>query len=136
MNPISPLTKPLAAYSHTRRVGSLVFVAGQGCRDPQTGSYLGLTTNPDGTVASYDIKVQAQGVLANIERAIGQHGLNRSHIIDVQVFLTNMKDFDGMNTIWNSFFGDVSTPPTRTTVAVLALPGSNFIEMKAVAAQP
>jgi len=132
---MSQLTKPLASYVHTRRAGGLIFVAGQGCRDPQTNTYTGLTMNPDGTVASYDIRAQALGVLTNIERALQAEGADRSHIIDVNVFLTDMKDFQAMNEIWNKFF-EGHSGPTRTTVAVRQLPGLNFIEMKAVAITP
>lgn len=132
---MSQLTQPLAAYVHTRRAGGLIFVAGQGCRDPQTNNYVGLTMAPDGKVASYDIKAQARGVLTNIERALQAEGCNRSHIVDVNVFLTDMKDFQAMNEVWNEFFKD-QAPPTRTTVAVKQLPGLNFVEMKAVAAAP
>lgn len=129
------LTKPLASYVHTRRVGSVIFVAGQGCRDPQTNGYVGLTLNPDGSVASYDIRAQALGVLTNIERALKAEGCDRSDIVDVNVFLTDMKDFDAMNEVWNKFFEGQGTP-TRTTVAVKQLPGLNFVEMKAIAAAP
>lgn len=129
------LTKPLASYVHTRRVGSLIFVAGQGCRDPQTNGYVGLSLNADGSVASYDIKAQALGVLTNIERALRSEGCDRSHIVDVNVFLTDMKDFAAMNEVWNQFFEGQGTP-TRTTVAVKQLPGLNFVEMKAIAAAP
>ena len=128
-----PLTKPLASYSHTRRVGQLIFVAGQGCRDPNTNAYRGLTLATDGAVVSYDIREQARGVLENIERALRSEGLDRSAIVDVQVFLTDMKDFPGMNEVWNEFFKEVSPLPTRTTVAVKSLPGTNFVEMKTVA---
>lgn len=132
---MTQLTKPLASYVHTRRAGGLVFVAGQGCRDPLTNSYAGLTMNPDGTVASYDIRAQALGVLTNIERALKAEGCDRSHIVDVNVFLTDMRDFDAMNEVWNRFFEGQATP-TRTTVAVRQLPGLNFVEMKAIAALP
>lgn len=126
------LTRPLAAYQHIRRVGAVVFVAGQGCRDPLTNDYRGLTLGADGEVVKYDIAEQTRGVLANIERALGSIGLSRSAIVDVQVYLTDMNDFENMNGVWNEFFRGLE-PPTRTTVAVKGLPGKNFIEMKTVA---
>jgi enamine deaminase RidA (YjgF/YER057c/UK114 family) len=64
------LTKPLARYAHQREAGGLVFLAGQGCRDPQTDAYAGLTLAPDGSVLAYDARSQAAGVLANIDRAL------------------------------------------------------------------
>jgi enamine deaminase RidA (YjgF/YER057c/UK114 family) len=129
------LTQPLARYAHQREAGGLVFLAGQGCRDPETNAYAGLTLAPDGTVLAYDIRKQAAAVLANIDRALRAVGLGREHIVDVNVFLCDMRDFEGMNEVWNVFFSECD-PPTRTTVAVRALPGQNFVEMKAVAARP
>jgi 2-aminomuconate deaminase len=133
MAPSSGLTKPLARYVHVRRAGDLMFIAGQGCRDPQTDSYPGLTKDAAGNVTAHDITAQAKGVLANIERVLKSEGLDRSHLVDVTVFLTDMSEFPAMNAVWNEFFAE-TPPPTRTTVAVKALPGLNFIEMKAIAA--
>ncbi len=126
------LTKPFAAYPHTRRVGDLVFLAGQGCRDPETDSYPATEISPDGEVLSYDITAQTQGVLRNVERALKSEGLTREHLVDVTVFLTDMNDFAGMNAVWNEWFGG-GDGPTRTTVAVSKLPGHNQVEMKAIA---
>ena len=129
----TPLTQPLARYAHVRCVGSLIFVAGQGCRDPLTDQYAGLTLAPDGTILAYDIAAQTIGVLNNIERALAAIGLDRRALVDVNVFLTDMRDFAAMNKVWNDFFGDCDPPPTRTTVAVAKLPGHNFVEMKSIA---
>ncbi len=127
------LTQPLARYSHTRRVGNLVFVAGQGCRDAKTNTYRGVKYDTGGAIASYDISEQTRGVLGNIEAALQTIGLSRRNIIDIQVFLADMRDFAAMNTVWNEFFADAQIPPTRTTVQVAKLPGDNFVEMKTVA---
>lgn len=127
------LTSPLARYSHGRRVGPLLFIAGQGCRDARTNAYAGLTMDGQGQVARYDIRAQTAGVLANIEAVLRANGLDRRALVDINVFLTDMSDFGGMNEIWNEFFADVPVPPTRTTVAVKQLPGLNFVEMKATA---
>ncbi len=130
-----PLTKPLAKYVHARSVGALLFVSGQGSRDPATNLYAGVTRDAAGHVTDHDPAVQAAAVLHNIERVLKSEGLDRSALLDITVFLTSMQDFAAMNTVWNEFFASCS-PPTRTTVCVTALPGDNFIEMKAVAARP
>ncbi|MCX6108329.1 MAG: RidA family protein [Proteobacteria bacterium] len=126
------LTAPLAKYTHSRRVGSLLFIAGQGCRDPGTNSYAGVERDAHGIVVRHDIATQAAAVLHNIERVLHSHGLHRGHLVDVTVFLTDMAEFEVMNKVWNEFFREFA-PPTRTTVAVTRLPGDNFIEMKAIA---
>ena len=130
------LARPLAAYSHTRTVGSLVFIAGQGCRDPETNIWAGVEFGPDGKATRIDFEAQVRGVFRNVERALASAGLGKSDLVDIQVFLTDMNaQFQVMNHVWNEFFADVSAPPTRTTVAVRELPGLNLIEMKPIAAR-
>lgn len=130
---MTQLTRPMAQYSHARRVGDLLFVAGQGCRHPVTDTYAGVTRDAQGKVVAHDIKAQTAGVLENLERVLQANGLGRHHVVDVTVFLTDMAEFSGMNEVWNHFFAE-GTPPSRTTVAVKQLPGDNFVEMKAIAA--
>jgi len=127
------LTRPLANYSHARRVGPVLYVAGQGCRDSKTNAYAGVSFLPDGSVAHVDVAAQTRGVLDNVEAVLTSQGLSRADLVDIQVFLTDMADFARMNDVWNHFFADVPSPPTRTTVAVSALPGLNRVEMKCVA---
>jgi enamine deaminase RidA (YjgF/YER057c/UK114 family) len=127
------LAKPFADYVHTRRAGDLIFDTGQGCRDPRTDEYAGVIYDENRQVSRYDAAAQTRGVLENVERALAAEGLTRGDIVDVTVFLCDMRDFTAMNQVWNDFFRDVA-PPTRTTVAVTRLPGHNYVEMKAVAA--
>lgn len=128
------MTQPFADYPHVRKAGGLYFLAGQGCRDPLTDCSVGIEIDDEGKVVAYDIAEQTKGVLLNVERALKSVGLDRSNIVDVQVFLTTMTDFAAMNKVWNEFFSEVASP-TRTTVAVKALPGQNFVEMKVIAAE-
>lgn len=133
--PQTKLTKPLANYSHTRRVGNILFIAGQGCRNPESNIWAGVTFDSAGAVTNIDFKAQVKGVLSNIDDVLRSHGLDRNALVDVQVFLTNMTEqFATMNEVWNEFFADVKIPPTRTTVSVSGLPGLNLVEMKSVAA--
>lgn len=131
---MSELTRPFAQYVHTRRVGDLCFVAGQGCRDPLSDTYAGLEFDAQGNILRYDIRQQTSGVLRNIERALATEQLTADDIVDVTVFLKDMRDFNAMNEVWNSYWQGRLTP-TRTTVAVKDLPGHNYVEMKAIAAK-
>jgi reactive intermediate/imine deaminase len=133
MNPSQPLTKPLARYVHTRRVGDLLFVAGQGCRNPADDQCVGLRRDASGQIVGHDIAEQTRGVFANINRVLEAEGLTRADLVDITVFLKSMADFPAMNQVWNEYFAGLPTP-TRTTVAVADLPGDNFVEMKAIAA--
>ena len=131
------LTKPLASYAHCRRVGSLLFIAGQGCRNPTTNIWAGVTFDAIGELLSIDFEAQVKGVFSNLEDVLKSQGLTKHDLVDVQVFLTNMTEqFPVMNEVWNTFFENVNPLPTRTTIAVAGLPGHNLIEMKAWAQFP
>ena len=131
---IETLTKPLAAYAHTRILGDIVFLAGQGCRDPETDTWAGVTFDENGKAVHINFEEQVRGVLRNVERALTSVHLSKHHLIDVQVFLTDMKEqFPILNRVWNEFFYGLQTLPVRTTVAVKELPGLNLVEMKAIA---
>lgn len=128
------LTTPFADYPHIRKAGSLYFLAGQGCRNPETNEYAGIEFDDDGKVMTYNLVDQAKGVFQNIDNVLNSAGLSRANIVDVTVFLTTMHDFDAMNKVWDDYFKEVGSP-TRTTVAVKHLPGHNFIEMKVIASE-
>jgi reactive intermediate/imine deaminase len=132
INPESRAPKALGSYSHAVQVGQLVFVAGQGCRDAQTGIEAGITLDADGKVTAYDIEVQTEGVLKNLASVLDSAGLSLSDVIDATVFLKSMDDFDRYNKVWGKHFTS-ECPPARTTVAVADLPGRNYIEIKAIA---
>ncbi len=132
INPQGRAPKALGSYSHAVQVGSLVFVAGQGCRDAITGMEAGVTLDAEGKVIAYDIEVQTRGVLKNLATVLESAGLTLADVIDATVFLKSMDDFPKYNKIWAEHFTS-ECPPARTTVAVADLPGRNFIEIKAIA---
>ncbi|KNE65666.1 hypothetical protein AMAG_09648 [Allomyces macrogynus ATCC 38327] len=125
----------LAAYPHARRVNGLLFVSGTSSRNLD-GTHVGVVEKPDGTYER-DIKAQTRAVIKNIEAIIREstgHGLES--VVDLTVFLVDMKDYKGFNEVYNEFF-DAHTGPSRTTVAVAELPSPKLlIEIKAIAACP
>lgn len=127
--------KPLGAYSHAIKTHGLLFVAGQGSRDPDTGEEAGVKLNDHGKVISYDIEVQTDAVIRNLEVVLNEAGLTLEDLVDVTVFLADMADFGKYNRVYERYFS-FPNPPARTTVAVASLPGKNFIEIKAIAAYP
>ncbi len=126
---------PLGAYSHAVKAGGLVFLAGQGSRDAATGKEAGITRALDGSVVSYDIQVQTRAVIKNMIVVLEASGCKLTDVVDVTVFLKDMNDFAKYNSVYKEYFS-FESPPARTTVAVADLPGDNFIEIKAIAAQP
>ena len=123
---------PLGNYSHAMKAGPLLFVSGQGARDPHTGVEAGITCDADGKVTAYDIEVQTRAVIANLQTVLKAAGLTLEDVVDVSVFLADMKDFPKYNKVYSEYFS-FAGPPARTTVQAAALPGKNFIEIKAVA---
>jgi reactive intermediate/imine deaminase len=127
--------RPLGSYSHAVKAGGLVFLAGQGARDPKTGKEAGVILDNQGLVSSYEIQVQTAAVLENMIVVLEAADCAITDVVDVTVFLKDMNDFAKYNAVYSKYFC-FDNPPARTTVQVADLPGNNFIEIKAIAIQP
>jgi 2-aminomuconate deaminase len=123
--------EPAGPYSHFRRAGGLLFLAGIGPRVRGSTDVPGVTLGPDGRVASYDFELQCRQVFANVRAVLEDAGGSWNDIVDVTVFLTSMDDFGTMNRLYAEAFGD--NRPTRTTVEVTRLPTPIAIELKVIA---
>lgn len=124
----------LAHYPHARRAGDFIFVSGISSRRADN-THEGVSVGPDGAV-TLDIAAQTRAVIGNIAVILEAAGASLRDVVDVTVFLVDMKDYAGMNAVYDTFF-EAETGPTRTTVAVHQLPHPNLlIEIKAVAYQP
>lgn len=127
--------EPVGAYPHARRVGDLLFLSGVGPRKRGSRDIPGVELDPDGTVASYDIEAQCRSCFENVRAIIEDAGAQWNNIVDVLVFLTNMKDdFATYNRIYAEYFaGDGNPNPTRTTIEINALPTPIAVEVKVIA---
>lgn len=124
---------PVGAYPHARRVGNLLFLSGIGPRQRGSKTIPGVNLTSDGTIASYDIAEQCHSVFKNVQQVLEDSGASWSDLVDVTVFLTNIKaDFATYNEIYAEYFRDHQ--PCRTTVEVTALPTPIAIELKCIAA--
>jgi 2-aminomuconate deaminase len=128
--------EPVGAFPHAKRVGSLLFLSGIGPRKRGSKEIPGVTLDSKGNVKSYDIKTQCRAVFENVRLVLEDAGASWNDIVDVTVFLTNMKkDFPIYNELYAEYFaGDGKPNPTRTTVEVTALPTPIAIELKVIAA--
>jgi 2-aminomuconate deaminase len=125
-------SKPLGAYPHARRVGNLLFLSGIGPRNPKDNSIPGLELDANGDILKYDIEAECHSVFANVKAILVASESSWDNIVDVTVFLTNMKkDFPVYNKIYNEYFKDVQA--CRTTVEVKSLPTPISIELKVIA---
>jgi len=124
--------KPVGLYPHSRRVGNLLFLSGIGPRRAQDDSIPGLELDSCGNIVKYDIELECHSVFKNIKSILDDSGSSWDNIVDVTVFLTNMKDdFDAFNKIYSKYFKN--NQPARTTVEVLSLPTPIAIELKCIA---
>ena len=112
--------KPVGPYSPAMIVGNLVYVSGQSGRDPVTDR------------VAEDIEAQTEQVLANIRVILEAAGTGLSKVVRCGVFLTDMREFQRMNAVYERMFE--GHRPARTTVAVSELPGPGLkVEIDAIA---
>ncbi len=128
--------EPVGAFPHAKRVGDFLFLSGIGPRARGGKEIPGVTLDAAGNVTSYDIDKQCHAVFENVRLVLEDAGATWNDIVDVTVFLTNMKkDFPIYNKLYAEYFaGDGKPNPTRTTVEVTALPTPIAIELKVIAA--
>ncbi|MFN6963675.1 MAG: RidA family protein [Pyrinomonadaceae bacterium] len=128
----SKAPEPVGLYPHARRVGDLLFLSGVGPRERGSKAIPGVELDEAGNIVSYDIETQCRSVFKNVRDILDDAGSSWDRIVDVTVFLTNMKkDFARYNEIYAEYFAD--NQPCRTTVEVNALPTPIAIELKVIA---
>jgi len=124
--------EPVGLYPHARRVGDLLFLSGVGPRERGTKRIPGVELDENGNITSYDIETQCRSVFQNVRWILEASGSAWDKMVDVTVFLTNMKDdFPAYNKLWAEYFGD--NPPCRTTLEINCLPTPIAIELKVIA---
>ena len=124
--------EPVGLYPHARQVGNLLFLSGVGPRERGKKDIPGVTLDESGNITSYDIEAQCHSVFANVKAILEESGSSWDQLIDVTVFLTNMKDdFATYNKIYAEYFKE--NQPCRTTVEINCLPTPIAIELKCIA---
>ena len=122
---------PVGVYPHSKRVGDLLFLSGIGPRNPKDNSIPGLKLDGDIKI-SYDFEAECHSVFQNVKTVLKESGAKWEDLVDVTVFLTNMKkDFSTFNSIYNEYFKD--NKPCRTTIEINSLPTPISIELKCIA---
>jgi 2-aminomuconate deaminase len=128
----SKAPEPVGLYPHARRVGDLLFLSGVGPREKGSKKIPGVELDENGEIVSYDIETQCRSVFQNVRYILEDAGSAWENIIDVTVFLTNMKsDFAAYNKLYAEYFAD--NQPCRTTVEISSLPTPIAIELKVIA---
>ena len=124
--------EPVGLYPHAKQVGDLLFLSGIGPRERGKKDIPGVELDQNGNIISYDIGVQCHSVFKNVRTVLEDVGSSWDNLVDVTVFLTNMKDdFETYNKIYAEYFK--KNQPCRTTVEVNSLPTPIGIELKCIA---
>jgi 2-iminobutanoate/2-iminopropanoate deaminase len=108
-------------FSQAVKLGNLIFVSGQGPIDPKTHEVNG------------DIKAQTERMLENIKAILEAAGTDLLNVVNTTVFLTDLKNFEGMNEVYQKYFP--KDPPPRATVQA-GLLREMLVEMQCIAAIP
>ena len=128
----SKAPEPVGLYPHARKVGNLLFLSGVGPRERGNKKIPGVELDENGKIISYDIEKQCRSVFQNVKYILEDAGSSWEKIVDVTVYLTNMKDdFPVYNKLWAEYFKD--NLPCRTTLEINCLPTPIAIELKVIA---
>ena len=128
--------KPVGLYPHARKVGNLLFLSGVGPRvagsDNTDSMVPGLKLDHNGNFLEFDFEAQCHSVFQNIKAILEDSGSSWENLVDVTVFLVNMKrDFAVYNKVYAHYFKE--NQPCRTTVEINSLPTPIAIELKCIA---
>ncbi|HLX21171.1 MAG TPA: Rid family detoxifying hydrolase [Gaiellaceae bacterium] len=110
-----------APYSQAIRSGGFVFVSGQVALTPGAHELMGGT-----------IEEQTEQIFANLRTILEEAGSGLDRLVKTSVFLQNLDDFQGMNSVYSKHVGD--KPPARSTFEVARLPAGALVEIEAIAA--
>ncbi len=123
---------PIGLYPHARKVGNLLFLSGIGPREAGTDNIPGLEFDKFGNYKNFSFEAQCRSVFDNVRIVLEESGSSWNQLVDVTVFLTNMKrDFQIYNKLYAEYFKE--NQPCRTTVEINSLPSPICIELKCIA---
>ena len=112
---------PIGPYNQAVLINGTLYISGQVCIDPQTGS-----------LKNRDIQDEMHQVMQNLKAILSEAGMTFSNVVKTTIFITDMNQFSEINEIYGKYFsGDF---PARETVQVSALPKFVNIEISMIAA--
>ena len=114
---------PRGHYTPGIRAGDFIYVSGQGPIDPVTD-----------VLVVTDVETQTRITLENVERILQAAGAAKTDIVKVSVFLKHIDDFQAMNRVYATFFGEHK--PTRTTIESKFHKSEMLVEVDCVAYKP
>ncbi|HEY3054501.1 MAG TPA: RidA family protein [Thermoanaerobaculia bacterium] len=112
--------KAIGPYSQAIKANGLLFTSGQIALDPVSGN-----------MVSGDFAAQARRVFENLKAVLREAHTEFDHVVKANVYLTDLANFQTLNSIYGEYFGDHK--PARTTVGVSQLPRGALVEIDLVA---
>lgn len=109
-------------YSQAVRNGNTLYLSGQIGLDPVSG-----------TLVAEDIESQTRQAMDNLRAILEEAGFSLGDVVETQVFLDDLEEYDTFNEIYGSYFEE--DPPARVTVEVSRLPLDAKVEIKMTAAR-
>ncbi|TXC81449.1 Rid family detoxifying hydrolase [Luteibaculum oceani] len=106
-------------YSHAAWAGDTLLISGQ------------IALDLEGNLHTSDIKTETTRVLENVKTIIETAGLTMDHIVKCSIFLSDMDNFQSVNEVYATYFGE--NPPARECVAVKTLPKQVNVEISVIA---
>ena len=128
----SEAPEPIGHYPHAIKIGNFLFLSGIGPREQGKSQIPGVKLDKKGDIISYDIETQCHSVFNNVRTILEESGSSWENLVDITVFLTNMKvDFPIFNRLYGEYFKN--NQPCRTTIEINSLPTPIAIELKCIA---
>lgn len=113
---------PIGPYNQAVLIHGTLYISGQICIDPQTGS-----------LKNRDIQDETHQVMQNLKSILSEAGMSFNNVVKTTIFITDMNQFSEINEIYGKYFtGDF---PARETVQVSALPKFVNVEISMIAVQ-
>jgi len=112
--------KAIGPYSQAVKAGNVIYTSGQVSLDPKTGE-----------LVTADFTAQARRVFENLKAVLKAAGADFRNVTKATVFLTDLANFQTLNSIYAEYFGDHK--PARTTVQVAGLPKGAAVEIDLIA---
>ncbi len=112
--------KAIGPYSQGVKANGLIYTSGQIALDPATG-----------TLVDESFEAQVHRVFGNLEAVLRAGGSDFSRVLKATVYLTDLANFQTLNTLYAQYFGDHK--PARTTVGVKELPKGSAVEIDLIA---
>lgn len=111
---------PIGPYNQAVLSGNLLFISGQICIDPATG-----------TLKNQDIQQETHQVMHNLRSILAAAEMSFSNVVKTSIFITDMNRFSEINEVYGKYFD--SDFPARETVQVSALPKFVNVEISMIA---